>query len=76
MIKTKAGHLIKFDNTEGSEKLLITDKSGSKITLDSKGVTIVSTKVTIGSEARCSPWCSAQSSLRNSRSSTRSSRHF
>src|SRR5206468_2986126 len=50
VIKTRAGHKIEFDNTEGSEKLLITDKSGSKITLDSKGVTIVGTNVKVGAE--------------------------
>ena len=40
MIRTKAGHLIKFDNTQGSETLLIQHPSGSTITLAGKDVTM------------------------------------
>jgi phage protein D/phage baseplate assembly protein gpV len=35
LIQTKAGHLIKFDDTNGAEKITIQDKKGSTITMDS-----------------------------------------
>src|SRR5208337_2576039 len=42
MIKTKAGHLIKFDNTQGAETVLIEHSSGSTIKLDEEGITVES----------------------------------
>ena len=52
MIKTKAGHLIKFDNTEKAEKLIIEHSSGSVIRLEEEGdVTIeAKKKLTLTSE--------------------------
>src|SRR5229473_6448781 len=41
ILKTKAGHTITLDDTSGSEKLEITDKSGIKITLSSSGLELV-----------------------------------
>jgi len=37
MIKTKAGHLIKFDNTQGAETVLIEHSSGSTIKMATGG---------------------------------------
>jgi uncharacterized protein involved in type VI secretion and phage assembly len=37
MIKTKAGHVIKFDNTENEEKLIVEHSSGSMITMTKDG---------------------------------------
>jgi phage protein D/phage baseplate assembly protein gpV len=42
MIKTRAGHTIKFDNTAESESLLIEHASGSTIKLDLDGITLES----------------------------------
>lgn len=36
LIKTRAGHLISLDDTQGSEKISITSKSGHVLTLDDK----------------------------------------
>ena len=44
MIKTKAGHLIKFDNTQGAETLLIEHSSGSIIKLEGKGGVTIEAK--------------------------------
>jgi uncharacterized protein involved in type VI secretion and phage assembly len=42
IIHTVSGHKLTFDDTSGSEKVMVEDKSGSRITLDSSGVTIES----------------------------------
>lgn len=38
VLKTKAGHTVTLDDTSGSEKIEITDKNGSKITMSSSGL--------------------------------------
>ncbi len=38
VIKTKGGHTITLDDTNGSEKVEITDKNGAKITMNSTGL--------------------------------------
>jgi uncharacterized protein involved in type VI secretion and phage assembly len=40
IIKTVSGHTITFDDTDGSEKIEITDKNGAKIVMDQSGVEI------------------------------------
>jgi uncharacterized protein involved in type VI secretion and phage assembly len=40
IIKTKSGHCINLDDSTGSEKIIIKDKSGGKITMDAMGITI------------------------------------
>jgi uncharacterized protein involved in type VI secretion and phage assembly len=40
ILKTTSGHTITLDDTGGSEKVEITDKSGSKIVLNSTGIEI------------------------------------
>lgn len=42
VIKTTSGHTITLDDTSGSEKVVITDKNGSKIVMDQSGVEISS----------------------------------
>jgi len=50
MIRSRSGHEIQLDDTSGSEKIVIVDKSGShKIELSSSGVVITSSAVKIGS---------------------------
>jgi hypothetical protein len=38
VIRTASGHVIQLDDTSGSEKLVITDKSGNQIVMDSSGI--------------------------------------
>lgn len=38
VLKTASGHTITLDDTEGSEKIEITDKEGSKIVMDQSGI--------------------------------------
>jgi len=40
MIKTRSGHTITLDDTDGSENIIIQDKGGSQITMSSDGITI------------------------------------
>ena len=40
IIKTVSGHTITFDDTDGSEKIEITDKNGAKIVMDQSGIEI------------------------------------
>jgi uncharacterized protein involved in type VI secretion and phage assembly len=42
IIHTVSGHKLTFDDTSGSEKVMLEDKNGSVITLDANGVTIES----------------------------------
>lgn len=44
MIKTKAGHTIKFDDTMGGEQITIQDKAGSTITLTADGAVTIEAK--------------------------------
>ncbi len=39
-IKTRSGHILKFDDTEGEESILITDKNGNHLTIETAGDTI------------------------------------
>lgn len=41
MIKTEAGHTIRFDDTPGDEKIVISDKARSEITLKANGDIVV-----------------------------------
>lgn len=36
-IKTRSGHILKFDDTDGDEKILITDKKGNLLEIETKG---------------------------------------
>ena len=40
VIRSESGHEIMLDDTEGAETIVITDKTGSTITMESTGVTI------------------------------------
>jgi len=40
VLKTVSGHTVTLDDTDGSEKIEITDKNGAKIVLDQSGVEI------------------------------------
>ncbi|ARE41825.1 hypothetical protein RGUI_3684 [Rhodovulum sp. P5] len=40
VIRSESGHEIMLDDTEGSETIVITDKTGSTITMEASGVTI------------------------------------
>lgn len=53
VLKSRSGHVITFDDTEGSEKIQIVDKSGSnKVIIDTKSGTItVESEKTIGIQA-------------------------
>jgi phage protein D len=42
IIKTKSGHTIMLDDTQGSEKILITDKGNSQITMHQDGTVTIS----------------------------------
>jgi phage protein D len=44
MIKTKAGHTIKLDDSSGSEQIVITDKGGSTITMNHDGTVSIKSK--------------------------------
>ena len=44
VIKSKAGHVIAFDDTTDAEQLTIRDKSGSAITMNADGSITVSAK--------------------------------
>lgn len=44
LIKTKSGHTITLDDTKGSEKIIITDKGGSKITMSQDGKVTIEAK--------------------------------
>lgn len=51
LIKSRSGHLIVFDDTDGSERITITDQSGNKVELHGDGVTITSDAIKIGSDS-------------------------
>jgi len=36
-IKTRSGHILQFDDTDGDEKILITDKKGNLLEIETKG---------------------------------------
>ena len=40
VLKTVAGHTITLDDTDGSEKIEVTDKNGAKIVMDQSGIEI------------------------------------
>ncbi|MEC5147039.1 type VI secretion system tip protein VgrG [Chitinophaga sp. 212800010-3] len=40
VIKTRSGHIIRLDDTDGAESITITDKSGNIVTLDTNGKNI------------------------------------
>jgi hypothetical protein len=49
--QTESGHRIELDNTSGSERIQITHKSGSKITMDENGnVSIIGTVIYLNGE--------------------------
>ena len=39
-IKTRTGHILQFDDTDGQESILITDKNGNSLTIDTSGDSI------------------------------------
>jgi phage protein D/phage baseplate assembly protein gpV len=41
LIKTKSGHSITFDDTQGNEKIVIQDRGGSQITMNSDGTVTI-----------------------------------
>ncbi len=51
LIKSRSGHLIVFDDTDGEEKITITDKSGNVVEPTADGVTIRSDAIKIGADA-------------------------
>lgn len=48
ILKTTTGHTIEFNDTEGKERILITDKSKNIITLDREGCSIESPNISFG----------------------------
>ena len=40
ILKTKTGHMVELNDTEGQQKVVISNKDGSSIKLDSTGITI------------------------------------
>lgn len=51
LIKSRSGHLVKLDDTPGSEKVTVTDKAGNSVELSSSGVVIKSKNIKIGGDA-------------------------
>jgi uncharacterized protein involved in type VI secretion and phage assembly len=49
LIKTKSGHQILLDDSSGSEKVTVLDKSGNSVELSSSGVVIKSSAIKVGS---------------------------
>jgi uncharacterized protein involved in type VI secretion and phage assembly len=49
LIKSRSGHTIILDDTSGSEKITVTDKSGNSVELSSSGVVIKSDAIRFGS---------------------------
>jgi uncharacterized protein involved in type VI secretion and phage assembly len=49
LIKSRSGHTIVLDDTSGSEKITITDRSGNLVELTSQGVVITSDAIKLGS---------------------------
>lgn len=49
LIRSRSGHLLIFDDTDGEEKITITDQSGNTIVLNADGVSITSNSIKIGS---------------------------
>jgi uncharacterized protein involved in type VI secretion and phage assembly len=49
LIKSRSGHTIVLDDTSGSEKITITDKSGNVVELSSEGVVVTSNAIKLGS---------------------------
>ena len=43
LIRSSSGHEVLLDDTQGAEKVVVSDAHGSKVTLDQAGVTIEST---------------------------------
>ena len=44
IIKTRSGHMIKFDDTTGLEKVVIQHKTGSEVTMDVDGSITINAK--------------------------------
>lgn len=51
LIKSRSGHQIVFDDTNGSEKITVLDKAGNSIELSSSGVVIKSSAIKLGSDS-------------------------
>jgi len=51
LIKSRSGHTIVLDDTSGSEKITVTDKSGNSVELSSDGVVIKSDAIRVGSSS-------------------------
>jgi len=51
LIKSRSGHQILFDDTSGSEKVTVLDKSGNSIEMSSSGVVIKSKAIKLGSDS-------------------------
>jgi uncharacterized protein involved in type VI secretion and phage assembly len=49
LVKSRSGHLILLDDTDGDEKITIKDKHGNICQLDADGVTITSSAIKLGS---------------------------
>jgi len=49
LIKSRSGHLILLDDSDGDERITIKDKQGNVIQLDADGVTITSDAIKVGS---------------------------
>lgn len=51
LIKSRSGHQILLDDTSGSEKVTVLDKSGNSIEMSSSGVVIKSKAIKLGSDS-------------------------
>jgi len=50
IIKSRSGHTIVLDDTNGSEKVVVTDKNGNTVELSSGGIVIKSQAIKLGSK--------------------------
>ncbi len=50
VIKSRSGHKILFDDTDGAEKVTVIDKAGNKVELSSSGALIKSDAIKLGSD--------------------------
>jgi len=50
IIKSRSGHQIILDDTDGSEKVTIVDKAGNHVEMSADGIVIKSSSIKIGSE--------------------------
>ena len=50
IIKSRSGHQIILDDTDGSEKVTIVDKEGNSVEMSADGIVIKSSSIKIGSE--------------------------